>query len=99
MKFSTKAGTPENIKTACVVIGAFADRSLTSSGQQLDAASKGAIRRVLRRGDLLAKRGSTLLLHDVTGVTAERVLLVSFGDIGEFGPAGYIEAVRAALRA
>src|SRR5262249_46242189 len=45
------------------------------------------------------KAGSTLLLHSVPGVTAERVLLVGLGPEREFRDKRFREAVAAAVRA
>ena len=99
MEFSTKAGRPEKQKTGCVVAGVFDARRLTDAVKTLDRASNGHLTSILRRGDLDGKLGSTLLLHSVPGVTAERVLLVGLGKQDEFGPKAFREAVRAAVRA
>ena len=45
------------------------------------------------------KSGTTLLLHDVPGVAAERVLLVGLGAANKFGAKQYREAIAAAMRA
>jgi leucyl aminopeptidase len=52
---------------------------LSAAAQTLDRESKGAVREVLRRGDMEGKLGSTLLLYRVPGIAAERVLLVGLG--------------------
>jgi leucyl aminopeptidase len=98
MEFSTKAGTPEKLKSSCVVVGVYADGKLTASGSSIDAASGGTISKAIKRGDQRGVRGSSLLLTGLTGIQAERVLLVGLGKQGEFGEKAYTEAVRAALR-
>jgi leucyl aminopeptidase len=45
------------------------------------------------------KSGSSLLLHNVPGVAAERVLLVGLGKESEFGARQYREAIAVAIRA
>src|SRR5690606_5335849 len=63
----------------CVVIGAFADKTLTPAGQAIDEASGGRLRALLERGDLSGRTGSSLVLHDLPGVNAPRVLVLGLG--------------------
>jgi leucyl aminopeptidase len=94
-------------KTGCLVLAVFAGGKpaqggalVLSPGAQLaDRAAGGALRGVLARGDLAGKAGSTLLLQKITGLAAERVLLVSLGERGEFGVAAFREAIRGAATA
>jgi leucyl aminopeptidase len=99
LEFSIKAGRPEKQKTGCVVAGVFDARRLTDTAKALDRASNGHLTSILRRGDLDGKPGSTLLLHSLPGVIAERVLLLGLGKQDEFGPKAFREALRAAVRA
>ena len=99
MEFSTKAGTPDRIKSGCIVVGVYADRKLTPSASLIDAAISGALTRAGKSGDLPAKRGGTLMLTDVQGILAERVLVVGLGKHDDLKPKGFAEAVRAAVKA
>jgi leucyl aminopeptidase len=99
VEFSTKAGSPDKQKTGCVVTGVFEPRRLTDATKALDHAAKGYITSILRRGDLDGKLGSTLWLHHVPGVAAERVLLLGLGKEQDFGPKAFRDAARAAVRA
>ena len=74
-------------------------RELTSAAKAIERASKGQLARILARGDLQGRLGTTLLLHDLAGIAAERVLLVGLGKAGDFGPKEYRESVRSAVRA
>jgi leucyl aminopeptidase len=76
---TTETVSPEKVRTDVLVVGAFADSSLPTSTRRVDEASKGKLSGVIKRGDLDEKAGSTLLLHDIPGIEAERVLLVSLG--------------------
>ncbi len=98
MEFSTKAGTPDRIKSGCVVVGAYADRKLTPSASAIDAASNGALSAAAKRGDLPTKRGGVLLMSDVTGLSSERVLVVGLGKQDELKAKGFAESVRAAVK-
>ena len=98
MEFSTKAGTPDRIKSGCVVVGVYADRKLTPSASLIDAASNGALARAAKSGDLPVKRGGTLMLSGVPGILAERVLIVGLGKHDDLKAKGLAEAVRAAVK-
>ena len=91
MEFSVKSGTAEKQRSACVVVGVFETRRLSSAARQIDQASAGAIGAILRRGDLDGKSGETLLLHNLPQVPSERVLLVGCGKEKEFSESRYRE--------
>jgi leucyl aminopeptidase len=83
----------------CVVVGAFADKTLTPAGQAVDEASGGRLRSLLERGDLSGRTGRSLVLHDLPGVVAPRVLVLGLGEAGKFGVPQYLKAVADAVRA
>jgi leucyl aminopeptidase len=99
LEFSTKASAPEKQTGACVVVGVYESRKLSGPADELDKASRGHIRAVLRAGDMEGKLGGTRLLYRVPGVSAERVLLVGLGPDKEFGPKEFHRAARAAVGA
>lgn len=98
MEFSIKSGSPEKQRTACVVVGVFESRKLSLSAELLDNASRGHLSDLLRRGDMEGKAGSTLLLHRVPGIEAERVLLVGLGKEREFRENEYRAAIATTVR-
>src|SRR6185295_9226441 len=95
VEFSIKALSPETAKTGCVVVGVYQGQNLTPAARRLDQASKGALKAALR--DISGRSGSTLLLRDLPGVAAERVLLVGLGEKTAEG--SYRDAIRAAAHA
>ena len=94
MQFSIRALAPEKAKTGCLVLAVHAGGGLSRSAQLADKSAGGALRRALAKGDLAGKAGATLLLQGVAGLAAERVLLVSLGERGEFGVNAFRETVR-----
>ncbi len=84
MELNIKSGHPEKQRTACLVVGVFEGRKLSSSGVEIDKASKGHLSRILRRGDIEGKAGQMLLLFDVKGTLSDRVLLVGCGKEKDF---------------
>ena len=83
MEFVVKNTKAPVIKAATLVLPVGEDLVLGTTAQSVDAASAGAIAAVLKRGDLQGKPGQTLLLQQLPGIKAERVLLVGTGKADE----------------
>jgi leucyl aminopeptidase len=98
MRIKLAAVFPDKIRTNVVVVGAFAEAPLPASTQAFDQASKGKLSAVLKRGDLEGKAGATLLLHDLPGMVAPRVLVVSLGRREEFGDRAFRDALGGAAK-
>jgi leucyl aminopeptidase len=98
LEFTLNHEAPAQAGVDCVVVGAYADKSLTAAGQAVDEASGGKLSALLQRGDIGGKTGKTTLLHDLPGVTAPRVLVVGLGEAAKFGVAQYLKAVGDAAR-
>ncbi len=99
MEFSIKSSRPEKLKTACLVVGVYQPHRLTPAAKALDQAVGGALTAVLKRGDLDGKAGSSLMLHNLTGIAGERVLLVGLGKEKEMNDKFYRDALLAAVKA
>jgi leucyl aminopeptidase len=99
LQFTLNQDSPVSAGFDCIVVGAFADKSLPPAAQALDSASSGRISALLGRGDISGKAGSTLLLHDLPGIQAPRVLVVGLGEADKFTAPRYQKAVADALRA
>lgn len=107
MEFSTKAldltKAGQNgflaTRTDCLVVGVFEGQSLGGVAKALDTATKGLVARLIKLGDFDGKRGTQLILHEVAGIGAARVLLIGLGKEADFGAKAATEAVRTALRA
>jgi leucyl aminopeptidase len=99
MEFSIINGNPEKQRTDCVIVGVFEGGKATDAAKSLDAASNKAISAVLKSGDMEGKLSTTLVLHNLAGVAATRVLLVGLGKSAEFTEKQYRQAVRAAVKA
>jgi len=99
VEFSINSGVPQTGRNGCRVVGVFEPRKLSGAAAGIDRAAKGYLTSVVRRGDMQGKLGATLLLHNVPGIAAERVLLVGLGSQVAFREKQYREAVAAAVRA
>ncbi|MDH4286601.1 MAG: leucyl aminopeptidase, partial [Gallionella sp.] len=99
MEFSIKQGNPEKQHSGCVVVGVHEGGKLSAAAQLLDKAAKHALSDLIARGDMSGKAASTLLLHKLSGIAAERVLLVGLGKAGELTSKTSIEILRAVFGA
>jgi leucyl aminopeptidase len=99
MDITLETTSPEKLRTGVLVVGAFVAGTLPPSTRTIDEASKGKLSAVIKRGDLDAKPGSSLLLHDLPGIAAERVLLVSLGKPDEAGDKTFRDALGSVARA
>ena len=98
MEFTIKSGSPEKQRSACVVVGVFDNRKLSLSAELVDRASNGYISEIIRRGDMEGKLGATLLLHNVRGTLADRVLLIGLGKERDFRDKEFRSAMRSAVK-
>ncbi|MFC0308578.1 leucyl aminopeptidase [Gallibacterium trehalosifermentans] len=98
MEFSVKNGSIEKQRTACLVVGVFEPRRLSSSAEQLDNISEGYISALLRRGDIEGKVGQTLLLHHVPNISADRILLVGCGKERELTDRQYKQIIQQTVK-
>ncbi len=104
MEFSIRAAAPEKASTGCLVLGIHqaggaGAPQLTRAAQAADRAAGGRLREVLAHGDLSAKAGTTLLLHKLPGLAAERVLLLGLGEQKALDETAFRDAVRGAALA
>jgi leucyl aminopeptidase len=80
MKFSTSKQPIEQIKADCLVVAVWAKGKMSADAAALDQASAGHLAAILKKRDLDQNDGASLLLYQVPGVQAERLLLVNLGD-------------------
>src|SRR5258708_11116664 len=63
----------------CLVLGVFEEAELSGEARSVDAATAGRLKQLLARGDFAGRAGDTLLLGDLPGIRASRVLLTGLG--------------------
>ncbi|MEN1940061.1 leucyl aminopeptidase [Luteimonas sp. MJ246] len=99
LKLALNSASPATADVDCIVVGAYADKTLTPAARVLDEASGGRLSALADRGDISGATGRTSLLHDVPGVAAPRVLVVGLGESAKFAVPQYLKAVADAVRA
>jgi leucyl aminopeptidase len=98
MEFSTQTASVEKIKTAALVVGVYAKGVLSPAADVIDRASNGAVRAVVG-SDFNGRAGETLVLRNLAGVAAKRVVLVGLGGQEDIKPRGLQTAHRTAAGA
>ncbi len=84
MEFSTQtSASVHQIKTAALAVGIFSDGELGPIADTIDRAANGALREVLKT-EFQAKPGSHVVLRDLPGVSARRVVLVGLGKEADY---------------
>jgi leucyl aminopeptidase len=99
MEFSIKHSSPEKLKAGCIAVGVYEGGKLSQAAQALDKASNGELVGFIKRGDLTGKTASALLLQKVSGIAAERVLLVGLGKASELSNKTSLDILRATFKA
>lgn len=99
MEFSVTSANPATRKSGAVVVGVFERRRLSDAAAGLDEASNGYLKSVLANGDLDGEPGTSLMLHNVPGIAARRVLLVGCGKSRELDLKAFRRASATAAQA
>jgi leucyl aminopeptidase len=81
----------------CLVLGVFEEGELSGEARAVDSACDGHLKRLLGRGDFVGRPGETLLVGDVPGLKASRVLLTGLGTKKHFQRKAWRRACQAAL--
>src|SRR2546423_3625241 len=83
----------------CLVLGVFEEAELSGEARSVDAACAGRLKALLDRGDFAGRGGDTLLIADLPGIKASRVLLTGLGGKKSFHRRSWRKAWAAAAAA
>jgi leucyl aminopeptidase len=83
----------------CVVLSVFEEGELGDEGKAIDTAAGGRLKKILLRGDFSGRTAETLLLTDVPGIDASRVLLTGLGSKKNLTRKTWRRALTAAVNA
>ena len=87
------------LRVDCLIAGVFEDGELPDETREIDRASGGRITALVRRGDFAGRAGEHLLVPDLPGLRATRVLLVGQGKRGSLSRKSWRKAVLTGLGA
>lgn len=83
MQYTLTQTQASTIACDCIILGVYENAPFTDLTQKIDAISQAYLSKLHQQGDISGKRGQTLLLHNVPGITAARILFVGLGQKGE----------------
>jgi leucyl aminopeptidase len=89
MELFTTTSAAHRRSGGCVVVGIYENGKPGNAAAQIDQASNGHLSKLIKHGDISGKPGTTLMLSEVPGVRAARVLIVGLGKISEFNVAAF----------
>jgi len=93
MEFNVKVSHPVKTRSACLIVAVSEPRKLSTTGLLLDKASKGLLSKILRRGDMDGRSDQSLLLHNLPGIRADRVLLIGCGKEADMNATIFIKTI------
>ncbi len=99
MKYFTTTSKASRRAVDCVIVGVYNRSKLGVGAADIDAASNGRIRDLIKSGDVSGEPGQAVVLNSVPGVKAARVVIVGLGKSGELDAIAFRKAVAAATKA
>ncbi len=99
MEYFTTTSKPSRRAVDCVVIGVFDRNKPGNSATDIDTASGGEIRRLIKSGDISSKLGDCSMLAGLPGVRSSRIAVVGLGKPSDFKSRHFRKAVAAAATA
>src|SRR6516164_5670298 len=84
MEFGVWSKGLSTLAVDALVVGIFEETELSAEAAAVDAACGGRLKQLLARGDFSGRAGETLLLADLSGLRASRVLLTGLGARKQF---------------
>ncbi len=99
MKYFATTSKASQRAVDCVIVGVYTRGKLGIGATDVDVASKGYLRNLIKSGDLPVNAGQVAILNGVPGVKASRVAVVGLGKSGGLQAADFRKSVAAATRA
>jgi leucyl aminopeptidase len=99
MEFNVSSRLPSGLHNACQLVFLFPDGKLKGAARKIDSQSGGSIKQLFQSKDFTGKCGQTLLVHNLKGASAERILLVGLGPREQLDRHKFRDAAQAACKA
>jgi len=97
MEFGVWTKSLATLGVECLVLGVFEEGELSGEARSVDNACGGRLKKLLDRGDFAGRAGDTLLVGDLPGLSASRVLLTGLGTKKLFQRKSWRRACQSAL--
>ena len=99
LEFTVTDVRPHEIDADAVVIGVFEEQQPTRAAEDIDAASGGALKKLMASGDASGKVGAVTKLFALPGVKTPRVVVVGLGEKAKLDLGRFHKALGEAARA
>jgi leucyl aminopeptidase len=99
MDYFTTTSNAAKRATDCVIVGVYDRGKLSAGATEIDSASNGELRRLVKSGDISSRLGRCALLTHLSGAKAARVAVVGLGKQDAFDIQAFCRAVGAAISA
>jgi leucyl aminopeptidase len=99
MEFGVWTKSLASLSVDCLILGVFEGGELSGEARTVDSACGGRLKKLLDRGDFTGRMGETMLVADLPGLGASRVMLSGLGTKKQFQRKSWRRAVQAALAA
>ena len=99
MEYFSTTSKASNRAIDCVIVGVYEKNKLSAGAAEVDSASKGHLKALLKSGDISGQRGRAEVLTNVPGVKAKRIVAVGLGNKDSLTAVRFRKAVASALHA
>jgi leucyl aminopeptidase len=99
MDYFTTTSAASRRASGCLIVGIYESGKLSAAAAEIDAASSGAIKRLLKRGDLSGELGESRMLGWIENTRADRIVVAGLGRQEKFGVPEFRQAMGAAVSA
>ncbi|HHF1624239.1 TPA: leucyl aminopeptidase [Haemophilus influenzae] len=96
MKYQAK-NTALSQTTDCIVLGIYENNEFSKSFNEIDQLTQDYLNGLVKSGELTGKLAQIVLLRDLQGLSAKRVLIVGCGKKGELTERQYKQIIQAVL--
>ncbi|PRM16116.1 Cytosol aminopeptidase [Haemophilus influenzae] len=97
MKYQAK-NTALSQTTDCIVLGVYENNEFSKSFNEIDQLTQDYLNDLVKSGELTGKLAQIVLLRDLQGLSAKRVLIVGCGKKGELTERQYKQIIQAVLK-
>ena len=97
MRYATSSAQITKSRVHAIIVGIYQDGSLSAAAEAVNTATQGRIQGVIKRQDFKGKKAQTMLLQDLDGIRAPRILLVGLGKTEPMKPENYLAIATAAI--
>jgi leucyl aminopeptidase len=99
MDYFTTTTVASRRTAGCVIVGIYESGELGKGAADVDKAAQGAIRKLIKAGDLSGRLGEARLLVSLPNIRARRVVVTGLGKREKFGVSAFRQAIATAINA